>query len=444
MKQKNHFLIFLFFLFNCHLLKSQLVNEYMDLQIHTTMHVPYFFFSKGLQFFDEQKPPKLSFKHQFNNVNYANYLKNNKGARIIVNGAITFEYVSSPKKARQSILKQINYVNKFAEENSIDFVVAKTPQEVRDYLKTTNKTIIIHSIEGGNALINSQEDAFFWASKGVAFITLIHLVDSEFGGAAIFPSLPTQLINMDALCVKDEEKGLTDKGKKAILWLANAGIMTDITHMSDQTRKDALVLMETYHIPPLSTHDGFKPIQHHPRSLDEEDVIKIYKNNGLVSLPISGFSLEPYNPSNQYKNKLDSLPCYCNGSTDTYKFTYIALKEFIEKKATLFYNDSAKQFNHLTEAEKVNLAIGFQSDFNGWLNHSRPRFGDNGCYTINADSTYEKIDIEGLAHPGLLESQWNLLEKEGVDLTPIKRASEKFLQLWQHFLDNKNKFNMLN
>ena len=38
-------------------------------------------------------------------------------------------------------------------------------------------------------------------------------------------------------------------------WLANAGIMTDLTHMSDQTRKDALSFMEAENIPPIVTHD---------------------------------------------------------------------------------------------------------------------------------------------------------------------------------------------
>ena len=34
----------------------------------------------------------------------------------------------------------------------------------------------------------------------------------------------------------------------------------------------------------------------------------------------------------------------------------------------------------------------------------------------------------------------SLLEKEGVDLEPIKRSSEKFLQMWEWFLENKGTF----
>jgi len=411
---------------------SQPVYEYMDLQIHTTMHFPYRFFGQGLEYFDEKNPPKLSYMHQFNNVNYANYLQNNAGARIIVNGAITTEFISDKKKARKSILEQITYVNNFAAEHADVFVVAKTPQEVRELVKNTHKTIIIHSIEGGKELINSQEDADFWAAQGVAFITLIHLTDCAYGGAAILPELAPNLINMEGSLHKNEEKGLTEEGKQAIVWLANAGIMTDITHMNDRTRKETLDFMASKGIPPISTHDGFKPIQHHPRALDEEDIIKIYRNHGFMSLPISGLSLQPFNPDKKYSDKIDSLPCYCEGSVDTYLFTYLAVKDFIEHCPELGYNET------LAETEKVNFAIGFQSDFNGWLNHSRPKYGKDGCYEAVKDSVYEEIELQGLVHPGLLASQWRSMEKQGADLQPIKRSSEKFLQLWEYFLAHKN------
>lgn len=417
--------------------QAQEIREFIDLQIHPTMHVPYPFFGKGLKFF--KKEPNLKYKHFLKNVNYANYLKNNKGVRIIVTGALNKETVKSSKKAKKVILKQIKYINDFANENSEDFVVAKTPQEVRDFVKNTNKTIIIHSIEGGKKLINNQEDANFWASQGVAFITLIHLVDVDYGSSAIMPGFGTHLINLKGSLKKESKRGgLTEKGKNAIKWLANAGIMTDLTHMSDMSRIDALKFMEENKIPPITTHDLFRPIQNHPRGLSETQILQIYKNNGFVSLPISGYSLMPYKPEQRFKNQIDSLKCYCEGSIDTYKFTYEVVKNLIQSNTQMILNDSSKTFENLNEIEKVRFSIGFQSDFNGWLNHSRPRYGKKGCYPIDKNKTYEPIDIKGLAHPGLIHSQWKLLESESVDLEPIKRNAEKFLQLWEYFLNYKN------
>ena len=94
---------------------------------------------------------------------------------------------------------------------------------------------------------------------------IIHLVDDEFGGAATRPETLTRMINYKGSLKKafkrKDPRGLTDKGRQAIQWLADAGVMTDLAHMSDQSRKDALEYMAANQIPPLVTHDMFKPIQ---------------------------------------------------------------------------------------------------------------------------------------------------------------------------------------
>lgn len=419
---------------------NQEIRAYMDMQMHPTMHVPYSFFGDGFKFFEENSPPHLTHLHQFKNVNYANYWQKNKGARIIVAGSLTSEWVKSRKKARKVILKQLDYVNNFAKENSEEFVVAKTPEEVRDYYQNTKKTIIIHSIEGAKRLINSLEDAEFWASQGVAFVTLMHLVDSEYGSTAVRPGMMTTLLNLKGAVKAKKKRGLKEKGKQAIKWLAQAGIMTDLTHMEQHTRKDALEFMKQEHIPPISTHDCFKAIKNTTRSISGEEILAIYQLKGFMALPISGLEMQLTKASNYYQNKEDSLVkagCHCPGSVDSYKFMYQELQQYIASNVGVILGDSSILFSDLSEAEKVHYAIGFQSDFNGWLSHSRPRVGKKGCYPIDSTKTYEAIELEGLAHPGLLASQWRFLEKEGVDLIPIQRSSERFVQLWEYFRKHK-------
>lgn len=436
--------IILFFFWSTLSLSAQApegeLREFLDMQMHPTMHVPYNFFGDGFTYFDENSPPHLTHQHQFKNVNYANYWQDNKGARIILSGALTSEWVKKPKKAREVILKQLEYVNNFAEKHSDKFVVAKTPQEVRDYIKNTDKTVIVHCIEGAKRLINSLEDAQFWAEQGVAFITLMHLVDSEYGSAGIRPGFVTTLLNFKGAVKAKKKRGLTEKGKQAIKWLAQAGIMTDLTHMESQTRKDALAFMKEEQIPPISTHDCFKEIQNTPRAISGQEILDLYKLNGLMALPISGVEMGLRKATPYYEAKEDSLVeagCLCRGSIDSYKFMYQELQNYIESNVGVIVGDSSIQFSDLSEEEKVKFAIGFQSDFNGWLSHSRPRVGKKGCTPIDPNKEYEAIELEGLAHPGLLASQWRVFEKEGVDLEPIKRSSERFVQLWEYFIANK-------
>jgi len=402
------------------------------------MHVPYGFFGDGLTYFEEE--PKLSHKHLFTNINFANYIETNAGARIVVNGAICNEVVRTKNGARKKVLEQINYVNKFVEEHSEKFAVAKSPKELRELVLNTNKIIFIHSIEGGKKLINSQEDANFWADQGVAFVTLIHLRDDEFGGAAIAPGAITKTINWKALLRQKENRGLTKKGKQAILWLANAGIMTDLTHMSDSSRNDALTLMEEHNISPIVTHDLFKPIQNQPRGISREDLLRIYKLGGFMSVPISGASNKPHQPEEAYRTEMDSLhkhECYCEGSVDSYIFTYQKVLDFVKQNTNVILNEAALQYDSLSESQKVQLSLGFQSDFNGWLNHSKPRVGDKGCYEIAPEKEYEAIELIGIPHPGLLESQWSYMRKRQVDLAPLERNAEHFAQIWESLLQRR-------
>ena len=421
---------------------SQIIHEYMDLQIHPTMHIAHPRFDPGLTYFDSTTPPELTYKHMFDNVNYANYWEDNKGCRIFVVGFMTRESISDRQKARDVILEQMKYVEEFVQQHAEKFAIARSPLEVRNLVTQTQKTIIVYSIEGGKALIGSEEDALFWADKGVAFITLIHLLESELGGSAIRPGIVFSIINPKGALRSKEKRGLTDLGRNAIRWLANAGIMTDISHMSDSTRADALDLMAELGIPPVSTHDAFKPIQNMQRAISEDDVIRIYQGHGFMALPLSGISLKPYHSDPKYQALLDRQPEYCDESVDTYRFTYEALQSFLAENVGLIFNDSSKTIDNLTEDEKIDLSIGFQSDFNGWLNHSRPRYGKEGCFEAAPDTVYEPIELHGLAHPGLLESQWKWMAKEDVDLEPILRASEKFLRVWEYFIAHKGVWNM--
>src|SRR5687767_2441159 len=133
--------------------QSQTIHEFMDLQIHPTMHIAHRHFGAGLTYFDENTPPALTYKHRFKNVNYANYWEDNKGSRIFVIGFLTKERIRNRQKARDMILEQMKYVEEFVQKHSDKFAIAKSPGEVRDLVTQTKKTIIIYSIEGGKALI---------------------------------------------------------------------------------------------------------------------------------------------------------------------------------------------------------------------------------------------------------------------------------------------------
>lgn len=407
------------------------VLEFMDLQTHMTMSFPYSIFKPSLK---EGKPEvlsKLTYKHMFTNVIYKNFLAQNAGARIVINGALAFEYASDKEKIKKILLQQIYAVNEFALKNSNDFVVATTPAQVRDLVENTNKTIILHSIEGGNQIIGSQEDAHFWASQGVAFITLIHLVDDMYGGAAHNPDFVGKILNLKGTVKKvfhpHKKRGLTDHGKNAVEWLARAGVMTDMSHMSPESVTDTIEIFKRLNLPPLATHSLFAVIHKNDRAMTIKQLQDVYKLGGLFSLPISGSSVLPDDPDESFLKFIENDKI-CEGSLDSYRVSFQFVENFILK------NVAEKKYSELTEDEKINYSIGWQSDFNGWLNHSRPRYGRNGCWATPSRLKLPELESIGLAHPGLLSAYWQTLEKEGMNVSSLKYSTEKFLRMWEKFL----------
>lgn len=421
---------------------GQEIREYLDLQIHPTMHVRYGFFGDGLQWIKEGKEPNLKHKHLLKNVNYADYLYQNKGARIFIIGFIGSDGPTSRKKAFQSILDQKDHVDHFIAENSDKFALAKSPKEVRSLVHNTDKTIFIYSIESAKKLIDTFEDAQFWAKQGIAFITPIHLVDCEYGGAGTAPRMITRLINLKGVfrqAFASKKRGLTEHGKRVILWIHQAGMLTDLTHMSDLSRHDALDVMEKHGISPLATHDHFKPFFNAPRSIDTNDVLRIYKLGGFMSLACNGFSLQPHKPYPAYQKLIDEYPGYENGTIDTYHLVYRTLNEFVARNInTILGPEKTDIFENLDEDDKVMLSVGMQSDFNGWVNHTKPKFGSKKTIANAGNKTLTTFDMKGLAHPGLIGQQFKALENKGANLDPILRASERFLQIWEKTQNNSN------
>lgn len=414
----------------CHQLWAKPVLELMDLQTHATMSFPYSIFKPSLKDGTPKQISELTFKHQFTNVIYKNLIANNSGARIIVNGALAFEYASDKEKIKKILLKQIHAVNELAQKNPEEFVVATTPAEVRRLVDESTKTIIIHSIEGGNQIIGSQEDAHFWASQGVAFITLIHLVDDEYGGAAHNPDFVGKILNLKGSVRKvfhpHKRRGLTEHGKNAVEWMARAGIMTDMSHMSPESVTDTIEILKRLNLPPLATHSLFEVIHKNDRAMTKTQLQDVYKLGGLFSLPISGNSVLPDDPDESFLSfiRADKI---CEGSMDSYRVSFQFIEDYILK------NIAEKKYSELTEEEKINYSIGWQSDFNGWLNHSRPRYGKKGCWPSPARMKMPEIETKGLAHPGLLAAYWETLEKEGMNVSSLKYSTEKFLRMWEKF-----------
>jgi len=116
------------------------------------------------------------------------------------------------------------------------------------------------------------------------------------------------------------DTGLSETGKQLAIELDSAGVILDVSHLCDRSRRDLLSLgLRT-----VATHCNCRAVHDHPRNLPDEDIREIAASGGVVGITF--------------------VPCFLgeNASLDTI----------------------AEHLEHLIELTDISNA-GFGSDFDG-------------------------------------------------------------------------------
>ncbi|MFT6146566.1 MAG: microsomal dipeptidase-like Zn-dependent dipeptidase [Myxococcota bacterium] len=373
------------------------VHVPMDLQGHPAMHLTWKFFGRGLI----AKTPRRSHRHQFRQSVYTPWL-DDSGLRLFGMAAMAAEKARNPRQARRMVLSEFEYVEAFIDDNSDRYALAKTPAEARTLLAETDKMVIFHSIEGGHHLLNGPKDAAFWRDRGVALFTLMHLRDDELGGSAILNTGLGRLINRAGAKnrKKNRYRGLTERGASAVRELAEVGILVDLSHMAPQTVDDTLAITGELGVPPIVTHGALGSLRTVERSFTDAQVVEIYRQGGMFALSLSPEGLDAVPELN------DDV---CHGTIESW----------------------GRHYQTLVDLVGVDASIGWSSDWNGWVSHAAPVYGKGRCRPLSELNDPLAIDTEGLVHPGMIPQHFERAERMGLDLRPIDRSSEQFLQMWE-------------
>ena len=391
----------------------------IDWQAHPSMHIPWPMFRRGLT---HRALARRTWRHQFRQTMSADATLGS-GVRLVLAAAMAAERAHEPTQARRLILRQLRHLEAFIAAHPDRAALARTPTEARRLLATTDKVVFVHSIEGGHLLLDRPEDAAFWAQRGVALITLIHLRDEENGGSALLPGALGPLVNPVGARHRrgGARRGLTGTGRRNLRDLHDAGILVDLSHMAPEALDDALDVAERHGIPPVITHATLEAVRPDGQGLRDDQLLRIYALGGVFSLGLSALEVQP-GPGR-------ALPAGgpCPGTVEAWAWQHQRVQALIADHAADLLGRPGATWETLEEADRVRLSTGWSSDWNGWISHSRPVVGS--CRDPGPDDL--DLDRRGLAHPGLLPQHWRRVAERGVDLDPMQRTAERFLQLWE-------------
>ncbi|MBN8468367.1 membrane dipeptidase [Corallococcus exiguus] len=278
-------------------------------------------------------------------------------------------------------------------------------------------------------------------SLGVRSLQPVHQLDNRFGGAAphnaIFQVAQflenchidtdcgltgngfTLGFDVDANC--KNTKGLTADGKLLVQEMMNKGMLIDMAHMSEKSVQDAYALSQgqTYY-PLFISHGHFREVMNPDLASNEKTtpswvVRYVRQTGGMFGLRTAHDETRNYNRTPVANN--------CQGST----------------------RSLAQAYEFGRQGLKVNM--GFGADLNGFIQQTRPRFGDFGAcsagFHAEADAQEEQqrvsgppplgtdFDVYGLAHVGLLPDVVKDLKQLGVNTTGLEGSSENFIRMWE-------------
>ena len=189
--------------------------------------------------------------------------------------------------AVQRALDQIEAVRRQIDLHPDDLALATKAQDIRE-ARASRRIAILLGIEGGH-LINSDLTVLArFHSLGARYMTLTHILNVEWA---------------DSSTDKPAHNGLTDFGKQVIRQMNRAGMMVDISHVSDKTFQYALAVSAAQLI---ATHSSCRALCSAPRNLSDEMIRQLAAKGGVVQINFhAGFLSEAFRRAMKADPRID-------------------------------------------------------------------------------------------------------------------------------------------
>ena len=174
--------------------------------------------------------------------------------------------------AKADALAKFDAIHRMVELYPDEIGLATTAAEARS-LQAMGKRVALIGVENGFSIgleISLLEE---FRKRGASYFGLVHNGHNDIGDSAQpqdrFEDLP------------EEHGGLSPYGYEVVEELTRLGILVDVSHVSRQTMLDA-----TRHsrAPIIASHSSVNGVYTHARNLDDEQLLAIKENGGVVQI----------------------------------------------------------------------------------------------------------------------------------------------------------------
>ncbi|HAX94531.1 MAG TPA: membrane dipeptidase [Bacteroidales bacterium] len=220
-------------------------------------------------------------------------------------------------------------------------------------LKKEGKISAFIGIENGYpiGLDLSRVKAFY--NRGARYITLSHTRNNDICDSSTDPRGP-------------EHDGLSEFGKKVVAEMNRLGMMVDVSHISDNAFYDVLEVSEA---PVIASHSSCRALCESPRNLDDDMLLALRDNGGVIQICILSAYLKIPDPNPQldarlreFAEKYGDFALLGEEERKIAREEHRAIKERYEKLATV--KDVADHIDHVVQVIGIDH-VGIGTDFDG-------------------------------------------------------------------------------
>jgi membrane dipeptidase len=234
--------------------------------------------------------------------------------------------------------------------------IAYTSKDIQRNLKNHQQTAMI-GMEGGHMIEDNLNKLDSLYSRGVRYMTLTWNNSTAWASSAMEESNGK---------IPEGKRGLNDFGKKVIKRMNDLGMMVDLSHVGEQTFKDAIAASTK---PVIVSHSCVWNIDPVFRNLKDDQIDAIKKNGGVICINFNSGFLD----SNYVKK---SKMFYANKKVEKDSLLKTGLQEFfvdemLSKKYKAEIENMRPPFSALFDhidyiANRIGVDyIGLGSDFDG-------------------------------------------------------------------------------
>ena len=190
------------------------------------------------------------------------------------------------EKAKSDAMTKFNAIHRMTDEMYPDEIgFANTADEIES-IHAAGKLVATIGIENGYVIGKDLSLVEKYHELGARYMTLAH------GGHNDIADSATPRADEP----ESEHDGLSEFGEEVVAEMNRVGMMVDVSHISKQAMLDAVAASRA---PVVGSHSSMRAVNDHPRNMDDEQLLALKDNGGVIQTVALGAFVKSPAPERQ-------------------------------------------------------------------------------------------------------------------------------------------------